>query len=121
MEAHLVPKTALAKIVTVIAAEDDDGVVHQAGLLQGVQKDANLVVNVGAVGKVGSSGPLDVFWSEIAVDEVDDLKQSLRVRVLLLLGNLVLGERNVDILVAVPVLLASGVRVCSIPNSKRQT
>lgn len=95
-----------------VAAEDDDGVVERAGLAEGVDEHADFVVDVGAVGKVGAAGALDVLFRHFAAHEFDQSEQALGVGVLLVLRDVVLGHGDVDVFVSIPVLLAGRVGIC---------
>lgn len=100
-----------------VTGEDDDGVLVQTALLQGLEQLANTVVDVADGAVVGTLGALDLVIGEVVVLEIDNVLQALTVRVELALGNADLGHVDVDTLVHVPVLLLNGVRVVRV--SKR--
>ncbi len=97
-----------------VAAKDDDGVLIQAALLEHIEQLADAVVDVAHGAIVGAAGALDLLVAELGVPQVADLEQALAVGVLLLLGDLDLGQIDVDPLVEIPVLLLDGVRVVGV-------
>lgn len=109
--AHLVPEAALAEHVAVVTAENNDGVLVQLALLECLQKLTYAVIDEAARSVVCSSRLLDLLIGEVLVPQIAHLEQSLAVRVLLLFGNLDLGQLNVDTLVAIPVLLLDSVGI----------
>lgn len=111
MIAHLVPETTLTEVVTMVTAEDNNGVVQQVRLAKRFNQHADLVVDVRAVGKVGSTRALDVFFLHFMAQVVGDCEQSLGVRILFVLWDVELGHRDVLALIAVPVLLSGRVRI----------
>jgi len=94
-----------------IAAEDHDGVFVEFTLLQDVEELTDAVVDVADGAVVGAPGPLDLLLRKVLVPQVADLEQPLAVWVLLLLGNLDLGQLDVDALVHVPELAVNGVGI----------
>jgi hypothetical protein len=98
----------------VVAAEDDDGVVVQPAPLEHVEQLTDAVVDVADGAVVGTLGALDLLVAELIVPEVADLEQALAVRVLLLLGDLDLGQVDLDAFVEIPVLLLDGVRIVGV-------
>jgi hypothetical protein len=108
------PETALAQHIAVVAAEDDNRVLVQLALLEHVEQLADAVVDVADGAIVGAACPLDLVIAELLIPEVADLHQALAVWVLLLLGDLDLGQVDVDALVQVPVLFLDGVRVVGV-------
>ena len=52
----LAPKVVLAQVPSVVAPEDDDGVLGEAELLQGVQDPADLRIDIADAGVVGVAG-----------------------------------------------------------------
>ncbi len=109
-----IPKPTLAEHVAMVAAKDDDGVLIQAALLEHIEQLADAVVDVAHGAIVGAAGALDLLVAELGVPQVADLEQALAVGVLLLLGDLDLGQIDVDPLVEIPVLLLDGVRVVGV-------
>ncbi|MDT4801954.1 hypothetical protein FQZ97_346690 [compost metagenome] len=108
---HLVPEAALAKHVAVVAGEHDQRVVGQAAFLQGPEQRADLRVDVAAGAEVGAAGVADLVRGQRLVPQVDHLEQALRVRVLLVLRQLGLRQRDVLVAVQVPVLAGDGVGI----------
>jgi hypothetical protein len=108
---HLVPQTTLTQHVTMIATENDYGVVIQTAVLEGLQQLANAVINVRDRTIVGPTSTLDLIRSEFFVPEIADFQEPLGVRVLLFLGDDDFGKLNLNILIQVPVLLLNRVWV----------
>jgi hypothetical protein len=94
-----------------IATENDDGVVIQTAVLEGLQQLANAVINVRDRTIVGPTSTLDLIRSEFLVPEIADFQEPLGVRVLLFLGDDDFGKLNLNILIQVPVLLLNRVWV----------
>jgi len=111
---HLVPQATLAKHVTMVTTENNDGVVAELALVQNIEQLANAVVDVRASTVVGTLGLLDLLGGEVIVLEVADVLQTLAVWVLVFLVDLNIGHVDVDILVHVPVLVFDGVRVMGV-------
>lgn len=112
--AHLVPQTALAKHITVVATEHDDGVFVQLAVLERLQKLADAVIDKAAGSIVRSPRLLDLLIAEVLVPEIAHLQQSLAVGVLFLPGDLDLGKFNVNTLIAIPELLLGGVGIMGV-------
>jgi hypothetical protein len=94
-----------------IATENDDGVIIQTAVLEGLQQFANAVINVRDGTIVGSTSTLDLFRSEFLVPEIADFQEALGVRILLFLRDGDFGKLNLNILIHVPVLFLNGVWV----------
>jgi hypothetical protein len=85
---NLIPKAALAQHITVIAREHDDGVLVEVAVLEQLNELAHLVIHKAACREVStSSTDLGLVWHRV-VPEVDSPHQTLRVLVLLFLGDL---------------------------------
>ena len=119
---HLVPQATLTEHVAVITAEDNDSIFIQTGVLQHLEQLADVGVDVRASGVVCTASILDVLLGHLLAPEVDTLQHTLGVGILLLMGDgPVLGHRDVNILVHVPVLLGHGVGVVRVGHGHRQT
>jgi hypothetical protein len=114
VEGDGLPEATLAEHVAMVTAEDDDGVLVQTAPLEHVKELADAVVDVADSAIVRPPRPLDLLVAELGVPQVADLEQPLAVRVLLLLGDLDLGQLDVDALVQIPVLLFDGVRIVGV-------
>lgn len=109
------PEPTLSEHVSMVAAENHNSVFVEPALLQDTQKLADAVIHVTARAIVSPPSSLDLVVGELLVPHIRDLHQSLAVGILLLLGNLDLGQINIYIFVQIPVLVFSSVwvvRVC---------
>ena len=107
---HFVPEAALAEHVAVVARENDQGVVGQAGVFQGLQQLADVAVDVAAGTEVGVAGVADLIHRQWFVPQVIDLEQPLGMRVEVGLGRR-RGQWDLGVGVQVPERLGNGVRV----------
>lgn len=103
-----------------ITREDDDGVFVESTVLEYPDQLADLVVNKAASCEVGaSSANLSLIRNRV-VPQVDTLHDALRVRILLILRDLDLGQRDVDILVEIPIILGHSVGVVGMRQGNSQ-
>lgn len=94
-----------------VTAEHDNSVLVQATLLQGVEKLANAVINVADGTVVSPPGAFNLVIGEVLIPYIGHLHEALAVGVLLVFGDLDLGQINVYAFVQIPVLLLDGVGV----------
>ena len=66
-EAHFLPEAVLAKVVAVVAGEDDDGVFGEVERVEGVEDLADLGVHEADAGEVGLDGLLAEVVGEVFV------------------------------------------------------
>jgi hypothetical protein len=110
-ERNNVPQPPFTKHVSMIAAEDDNGVIIQPAALEHVQQLADAVVDVADGAVIGAAGAADLLVAKVLIPQITNLEQPLRVRILFFFGDPDLGQLNLHPLVQVPVLLLDGVRV----------
>lgn len=94
-----------------VAAEDDDGVIGKLQVFQRLDERADVVVDEAAGAVVRPPRLLDLLVAKVLVPQVADLQETLAVWVLLLLGDLDLGQSDVYAFIPIPVLLGDGVRI----------
>lgn len=118
---HLVPQTTLTQHVTVVTAEDDNGVVGKLALLKNVKKLSNAVIDVRDGTVVSALGSLDLVRGEVVVLEIADVAETSAVRVLVFGLDVDFGEVDIHTLVHVPVLVLDGVRVVGVGQRDGQS
>jgi hypothetical protein len=94
-----------------VAREDNDSVLVEVAVLKQLDKFANLVINEAARSKVCAAGTNLGFIRYRVVPKIDGLHEALGVLILVFLGNLHLGQGNLNAFVAVPVLLDHCIRI----------
>ena len=113
---HLVPETAFAEHVAVIAGEDHNRVVEQFRLLEGPDDLPDLAVDVGGVRVVGPPGVRDLLVGHRDIGGLDGTAKPQGMRIL---SERRCGEVDLDALVAIPELWSGDIRVMWVDEADR--
>lgn len=99
LHVRTIPKATFSKHITVVTAEDNDGVMVETALLQCRKNAPNAVVDVANSAIIRPSCAFDLVVGEVFIPKVAHLQKPLTVRILLLPRNPDLRQRDIYTLI----------------------
>ena len=95
-----------------IGDEHDNRVIEHSGAFEHVENATHLVVDVREIGKIPLARAADILGLYVELGIVVGIEDTLRVSILLVVGNLAyLGLEMLAVIVEIPVLASRYIRV----------